>query len=162
SIVVLRTAFEGLADENVGVVATAGFQEIPKALPPLPDNFRTTSFLPGFSMAKRCDLMVHHGGHGSCMTGVFSGTPALILPTYSERESNARRLVALGVAEQHVPVVDGSGEKHVSSTQFGESIREMLADSSYGKRAESLLKKTKTYSDPNRIREIGDRIEALL
>ncbi|MCP4751907.1 MAG: hypothetical protein GY866_13515, partial [Proteobacteria bacterium] len=108
SIVVLRTAFEGLADENVGVVATAGFQEIPKALPPLPDNFRTTSFLPGFSLAKRCNLMVHHGGHGSCMTGVFSGTPALILPTYSERESNARRLVALGVAEQHVPFVDGS------------------------------------------------------
>ena len=31
------------------------------------------------------------------MTGAFAGTPALIVPTMAERESNARRLAALGV-----------------------------------------------------------------
>jgi UDP:flavonoid glycosyltransferase YjiC (YdhE family) len=34
----------------------------------------------------------HHGGYGSCQTGLVPGTPALILPTFPERESNARRI----------------------------------------------------------------------
>jgi hypothetical protein len=40
--------------------------------------------------------LIHHGGYGSCQTGLITGKPAVILPTYSERESNARRIAALG------------------------------------------------------------------
>ena len=35
--------------------------------------------------------MVHHGGHSSVMTGLSAGTPAVIISTSTERESNARR-----------------------------------------------------------------------
>jgi UDP:flavonoid glycosyltransferase YjiC (YdhE family) len=31
-------------------------------------------------MAERCDLMMHHGGHSSVMTGLAGGTPAVIIP----------------------------------------------------------------------------------
>jgi len=47
-------------------------------------------------MAERSDLLIHHGGYGSCQTGLVTGTPAVIIPTYAERESNARRIAALG------------------------------------------------------------------
>jgi len=43
-------------------------------------------------MAERCDLMVHHGGHGSVMTALAAGTPAVIIPTITERERSARRV----------------------------------------------------------------------
>jgi len=56
-------------------------------------------YLPGRAMAERCDLIVHHGGHSSVMTGLSVGTPAVIIPTITERESNARRLAALGAGE---------------------------------------------------------------
>jgi len=61
-------------------------------------------------MAGRCDLMVHHGGHGSVITGLQAGTPAVIVPTITERESNARRFVALGAGEMVMPG-DQSGRR---------------------------------------------------
>jgi len=159
SIVVLRAAYEALADQDLGVIVTAGFQERPEEIPPLPGNFREADFLPGLSLARRCDLVVHHGGHGSCMTGAYAGTPALIVPTMSERESNARRLASLGVAELQIPVVDKTGEKRVSIAAFGETVRTMLANSSYRTKAEALSKRMGKYGGP---RAIAERIESLL
>jgi hypothetical protein len=92
SEVILGACIGALADENVNVVLTTGHHSIPKEYLPLPDNFCFERYLPGLSLAKRCDLMIHHGGYGSCQTGLISGTPAVIIPTFSERESNARRI----------------------------------------------------------------------
>jgi UDP:flavonoid glycosyltransferase YjiC (YdhE family) len=49
-------------------------------------------------MAERSDLLIHHGGYGSCQTGRLCGKPAAIVPTYAERERNPRRVAALGAA----------------------------------------------------------------
>ena len=62
----------------------------------------------------------------------------MIVPTYSERESNARRLASLGVAELQIPVVDETGEKKVSGAAFAETVQAMLAGSSYRTKAEAL------------------------
>jgi hypothetical protein len=162
SIVVLQAAYAGLADQDVRVIVTAGYQARPKELPPLPSNFREADFLPGLSLARRCDFMVHHGGHSSCMTGTFAGTPALIIPTFSERESNARRLANLGVASLLIPVVDASGSKHVDSTAFRDTVRVMLTDASYRKNAEELARRMANYGGPDRIADITQKIEGLL
>ena len=159
SIVILRAAFEALADQDLGVIVTSAFHERPEELPPPPGNFREADFLPGLSLARRCDLAVHHGGHGTCMTAAFAGTPALIVPTMAERESNARRFSSLGVAEMQLPTVDENDEKHISSAAFGENIQKMLADSSYRTKAAALSKRMGEYGGPG---EIAERIEALL
>jgi UDP:flavonoid glycosyltransferase YjiC (YdhE family) len=159
SIVIMRAAIEGLAGEDLSVLLTAGFQERPEELPPLPDNFREAAYLPGLSLARRCDLMVHHGGHGSCMTSAFSGTPALIVPTYSERESNARRLADLGAAGMHVPGVDETGEKHVDGAEFARTVQAMLAEPSYRRQAEALSARMKPSAG---AAGIAQRIEELL
>jgi UDP:flavonoid glycosyltransferase YjiC (YdhE family) len=155
----MRAAIEGLAGEDLSVLLTAGFQERPEELPPLPDNFREAAYLPGLSLARRCDLMVHHGGHGSCMTSAFSGTPALIVPTYSERESNARRLADLGAAGMHVPGVDETGEKHVDGAEFARTVQAMLAEPSYRRQAEALSARMKPSAG---AAGIAQRIEELL
>jgi UDP:flavonoid glycosyltransferase YjiC (YdhE family) len=69
------------------VVLTTGHQPLPNEVGALPSNFRHAPYVPGLAMARRSDLMVHHGGHGSLVTGLSAGTPAVIVPTYSERET---------------------------------------------------------------------------
>ena len=145
SVVVLQASAAALADEDVRVVMTTGHQELPDELSPLPDNFRHEFFLPGIALAEKSDVMIHHGGHGSCMTAVYAGTPAVIIPTISERESNARRLASLGVADFLLPEIDQSGEKRLSAEVLRDKVREVLSNPLFTQKAGELGKKLRTY-----------------
>ena len=94
SAIVVQACIEALGDEPVQVVLTTGHHPLPRRFLPLPDNFCHEPFVPGVAMAQRSDLLIHHGGYGSCQIGLCTGTPSVIIPTYSERESNARRVAA--------------------------------------------------------------------
>jgi len=131
SIVVIRAATAALADAPVHVVLTSGFQELPEELGTLPPNFHHAAYLPGRAMAERCQLMVHHGGHSSVMQSLAAGTPSVIVPTITERESNARRLVALGAGAIVMPVEDADGEKQIDLAEFGATVRRVLHNPEY-------------------------------
>jgi UDP:flavonoid glycosyltransferase YjiC (YdhE family) len=131
SIVVIRAAIEALADAPVNVVLTTGYQELPGEFGALPGNFRHAAYVPGPLMAERCDLVVFHGGHSSVMTTLKAGTPAVIVPTISERESNARRLASLGAGEVVMPVNGVDGEKRVDGAEFAAKVKRVLNDPSY-------------------------------
>jgi UDP:flavonoid glycosyltransferase YjiC (YdhE family) len=45
------------------------------------------------------DLIIHHGGHGACLTALSAGIPSVVVPTHVEREYNASNLAALGCGE---------------------------------------------------------------
>jgi len=96
---IIRDCLQALADEPVQVILSTGNHPLPRRFLPLPANFRHMPYVPGLAMAERSDLLIHHGGYGSCQTGLLTGTPAVIIPTFSERESNARRVAAAGAAE---------------------------------------------------------------
>jgi UDP:flavonoid glycosyltransferase YjiC (YdhE family) len=97
-------------------------------------------------MAERSDLMIHHGGYGSCQTGLFTGTPALVIPTYSERESNARRVAAVGAGDFVLPTADGSGrKKHVQAAEVRDKVNRILSDSSFKENAMRISEKLRTY-----------------
>ena len=131
SIVVIRAAIAALADAPVQVVLTTGYQDVPKEFGALPANFRHAAYVPGLAMAAHCDLMVHHGGHSSVMTGLSAGTPAVVIPTITERESNARRLVALGAGEIVMPSDSANGEKHIDLAEFSAKVRRVLNEPGY-------------------------------
>ncbi len=97
-------------------------------------------------MAKRSDLLIHHGGYGSCQTGLYTGTPAVIIPTYSERESNARRVAAVGAGDLIVPTADASGRrKHVRAEEVQAKVRYVLSDPSFTINARRISEKMQTY-----------------
>jgi UDP:flavonoid glycosyltransferase YjiC (YdhE family) len=126
SEVLLRASISALAGEDVWVVLTTGYHPLPQDLQCLPANFLHEPYVPGLLMASRSDLLIHHGGYGSCQTGLATGTPAVIVPTYSERESNARRIAALGAGV--VVTVDIShGRKSVSPDELRATVRKVLA-----------------------------------
>ena len=156
SIVVIRTAIAALSDAPVNVVLTTGHQEIPEEVGALPSNFHHAAYVPGFAMAERCNLMVHHGGHSSVMTGLSAGTPAVMIPTITERESNARRLVALGAGEIVLPVDGADGEKHLDIAEFSAKVQRVLSEPGYLKSARRVAESMRNFGG---AREAADRIE---
>lgn len=131
SIVVIRTAIEALADAPLEVMLTTGHQDLPEEFGALPMNFHHAEYVPGPLMAERADLIVFHGGHSSVMTCLKAGTPAVIIPTITERESNARRLAALGAGEVVMPVTGADGEKRVDVDEFDTKVKRVLDEPSY-------------------------------
>ena len=92
------------------------------------------------------------------MTGLSVGTPAVIIPTITERESNARRLRATGAGEMVVPVDGADGEKHIDVAEFSATVQRVLNEPSYrssaGRVAESMRKL-------GGVQEAANRIEGL-
>lgn len=156
SIVVIRAAIAALKDAPVQVVVTTGFQDLPVELGTLPPNFSHAPYLPGNAMAAKCDLMVHHGGHGSVMTGLKGGTPAVIIPTITERESNARRLVALGAGEIVMPVDGLNGEKMIDAREFEAAVLRVLKDPAYRRSAQRVSETMEGYGG---AKAAADKVE---
>jgi UDP:flavonoid glycosyltransferase YjiC (YdhE family) len=145
SNVILHACTAALANEEVQVVLTTGHHALPKEILPLPVNFHFEPFVPGLVMAKRSDLLIHHGGYGSCQTGLYTGTPAVIIPTYSERESNARRIAAVGAGEFVVPTETASRKKYVPAEELRAKVRQVLSGPSYAINARRVSGKMQTY-----------------
>jgi UDP:flavonoid glycosyltransferase YjiC (YdhE family) len=146
SAVVLQACIEALGNEAVQVIFSAGYQSLPRQFLPLPKNFRYGAFVPGLTMAEQSDLLIHHGGYGSCQTGLYCGRPALIIPTDSERESNARRIAAQGAGDFILPTTDITGrKKQVSAEEVHTKVFKILSDDSFAENARRISAKIKTY-----------------
>jgi UDP:flavonoid glycosyltransferase YjiC (YdhE family) len=111
-------------------------------------------------MAAKCDLMVHHGGHGSVMTGLKAGTPAVIVPTITERESNARRLVALGAGEIVMPLDGLDGEKTIDAVEFKAAVLKVLNDPAYRRSVRRVAESMKRYGGANAAADKVERFAA--
>jgi MGT family glycosyltransferase len=158
SMVLLRGCLAALADEDVDVVLTTGYQQLPEdVVASLPANFRHEPYLPGLALAEKSDLLIHHGGHGSSMTGLLTGTPAVIVPTYSERESNARRVAALGAGAVVVPTEVASGEKDISVEELRSTVRQVLSDPSFASSARRVAETMQSYGGASEAARLIDR-----
>lgn len=102
-------------------------------------------------------MLVHHGGYGSCQTGLHAGKPAVILPTYSERESNARRMVAIGAAII-VPVTTTSSGKHVDPHALAEAVMHALSDRSLATNARAAADKLRAEGGSERATELIENL----
>ncbi len=157
---VLDVCIEALATEDIQVVLTTGHHRLPGKQSSLPQNFRWVPFVPGLAMAERSDLLIHHGGYGSCQTGLFTGTPALILPTYSERESNARRVAALGAGDFIAPDRDRRGSNRTFLVHdIRAKVQRILSESSFTDNAKRISSQMRAYGGAPYA---ADRIEEFI
>ena len=146
SAVVLEACKEALGNLPLQVVLTTGHAALPRRFRPLPANFRYEPSVPGLAMAARSDLVIHHGGYGSCQTGLYTGTPALIIPTFSERESNARRVAAQGAGDYVLPTSDATGiKKRVSAEEVRTKALRILSDPSYRENAMRIRERMRAF-----------------
>ncbi|HET7089331.1 MAG TPA: nucleotide disphospho-sugar-binding domain-containing protein [Anaerolineae bacterium] len=145
SVVVLHACIAALANAEAQVVLTTGHHALPKDVLPLPANFRYAPYVPGLAMAQQSDLLIHHGGYGSCQLGLYTGTPAVIIPTYSERESNARRVAAVGAGEFVLPTQGAWGKKSVRVEELRAKVKQVLSDPGYAASTKRIAEKMRTY-----------------
>jgi UDP:flavonoid glycosyltransferase YjiC (YdhE family) len=140
SEIIIDASIEAFARSKYQIILTTGHHSIPEKYLPLPTNIHFADYVPGLSLAKRCNLMIHHGGYGSCQTGLYAGTPAVIIPTFSERESNARRIASLGAGEFVLPLTKQSGKKQVDIAEFKSKVERVLEKESYKDKAKHYSK----------------------
>jgi len=159
SFIVLQTCIGALAGEDVQVVLTTGHHPLPKEVLPLPANFLHEPYVPGLTMAEKCDLLIHHGGYGSCQTGLYAGKPAVIIPTYSERESNARRIAALGAGA--VLAVDTSRrEKSASVDELRNLVRRVLGDPTFSSNARRIGEQLRAHGGAAQAADLIEKLVA--
>jgi UDP:flavonoid glycosyltransferase YjiC (YdhE family) len=154
SEVILYASIKTLEDLNADIILTTGHHELPKEVLPLPDNFHFSKYLPGMQLAEICDLLIHHGGYGSCQTGLFTGTPQVIIPTFSERESNARRIAAFGAGEFVLPETLPDNKKGIDLLEFQEKVNKVLTNPVYSDNAKKYSQILKAFGGPERAAKI--------
>ena len=62
------------------------------------DRLRTTSWVSMDRLMARSDVLVHHGGWGSTIAALATGTPAVVIPLGADQFVNAARLDSIGAA----------------------------------------------------------------
>ncbi|MBI5370891.1 MAG: hypothetical protein HZA79_02565 [Sphingobacteriales bacterium] len=133
----VKACLAALKNGDWTVVFSKGYHELSKETAILPSNFISVPFVPGLLMGSRADLLIHHGGYGSCQAGLLCGKPSLVLPTFSERESNARRIAKLGAGDYVLPQQHTRGEKKFSAGEIREKVKTILSDPRYRTCAET-------------------------
>jgi UDP:flavonoid glycosyltransferase YjiC (YdhE family) len=94
----LRACLDGLADEDVRVIATWNGRE-PPWLPGyrVPGNAVLVPWLSYAGTMPACDLVVMHGGHGTLVRALTTGCAVVISPAAGDMYENAARADWTGV-----------------------------------------------------------------
>ncbi|GAB7039365.1 MULTISPECIES: glycosyltransferase [Catenuloplanes] len=64
---------------------------------PLPANVRPLPWVPVTEVLRHCDAIIHHGGAGTLMAAVTTGTPQLIVPHHGDQYHNADVVTRAGI-----------------------------------------------------------------
>ena len=94
--VLLRSALEGLAGEEVRLVATTNRAELTAPLE-VPDNAVLVDWLSYSQVMPQAALIVCHGGHGTLARALGAGAPVLCCPAEGDMVENAVRVSWAGV-----------------------------------------------------------------
>jgi len=90
----VRTALEGLAEEDLEVVATlpaAGLGETD-----VPANARVLPFVPHGALLERAAVAITHGGMGATQKAIAKGVPVCVVPFGRDQLEVARRVEVSG------------------------------------------------------------------
>lgn len=97
-LILLENAVKAFNNTEFDVIITTGTgQKVPEYIKPS-DNVKIIDWLPLNDVIPKCDIDIHHGGHGSSLQCLGHGVPSIVIPTMDEREYNARQLHELGVS----------------------------------------------------------------
>lgn len=121
AVEVLRRALDDLAPLEVDLLVALGPEGDLGALGPVPDNVHVETFVAQSEILGLVDLVVHHGGTGTCLAALAAGLPQLILPQGADQFYNAVTLSGAGAAralrndEQHPGAISAAVSEMLAS-----------------------------------------------
>ncbi len=128
--VMLRAALDGLADEQVRVVATTNKHRPIERLD-VPDNAILEPWLSYSQLMPEADLVICHGGHGTVARALDAGTPVLCCPAVGDMAENSARVQWSG-AGLSLP------RRLLGPKSLRRAVRKILGDPSYAERTAEL------------------------
>ena len=126
----VRAALEGLADSPVRVLATLNRRPLPFPIP-IPANARLVDWVSYARTMPLCDAVVCHAGHGTVVRSLACGVPVVACGHAGDQAENAARIRWAG-AGVSLP------RRFQTPTGVRLAVHRLLADPSYGRRAEEL------------------------
>lgn len=126
----LMDALDGVPDAEVTAVFTASDRRV---VGDLPARVRVLEQVPLNLFLDDVDVLLHHGGSTTGLTGIRYGLPQLVLPQIFDQFDYGQRLAAAGAG---ITVEDAAGQADVG--RLREAVRSLLDDPGYTDAAERL------------------------
>jgi len=101
-------------------------------------------WLPFDVVARTCDLLVHHAGGGTALTGMAYGVPQLLIPNMPKLVAPSQRLADYGAARMILPGDD-------TPDAVASAAGELLTTPSYRERARSLAGEVAAMPSPAEV-----------
>ncbi|MDR2973952.1 MAG: hypothetical protein LBV00_04450 [Propionibacteriaceae bacterium] len=121
-------------------------------LGPIPSNIHIYSYVPQVDVLTHADVFVTHCGMNSVNEAMSVGVPMVGVPVMNDEQSNAERLVELGLGRR-------VRSRRVSGAQLVDAVRQVLADPAIRQRSAEVKARL---AGEDRMDEVVARIEALL
>ncbi|MEU5347097.1 MULTISPECIES: nucleotide disphospho-sugar-binding domain-containing protein [unclassified Streptomyces] len=131
-------------------VVVAVSDRLAATLDPLPEGVLAAGQFPLSAILPACDVVVHHGGHGTTLTCLAEGVPQVSVPVIAEVWDSARLVHAVGAGIQ-VPWTEASVE---TVTAACSTIRD---DSSYARTARGLKDEMAALASPADVVRLIER-----
>ncbi|AGI86993.1 glycosyltransferase [Streptomyces albidoflavus] len=108
-------------------------------------------WLPFDVVARTCDLLVHHAGGGTALTGMAYGVPQLLIPNMPKLVPPSERLADYGAARMILPGDD-------TPAAVTSAAQDLLTTASYGERARSLAEEVAGMPSPAEVVHLVENI----
>lgn len=109
------------------------------------DDMLVVDDVPHHLLFPRMAAVVHHGGAGTTAAGLRAGVPAVLVPIQFDAAYWARRLVALGVAPDPVPL------RTLTSNRLAAALDQVVNDPRFRTRAQTIAARLATEDATARV-----------
>jgi UDP:flavonoid glycosyltransferase YjiC (YdhE family) len=147
----VRAALEGLAAEQVRVLATTNRARSSEPLPPAPANAVVVDWLSYSQAMAVADLVICHGGHGTVARALGAGVPALCCPAVGDMAENGAR-VAWSGAGLMLPW------RLMTPATLRLTVRRLLGEPSFKSRADEIAAWSRENDGAQRAAELVERL----
>lgn len=148
----IDAALTGLADLDVGVLATLPFDHSLHSTP-LPPHIRLARFVPHAQVLPRASAVVAHGGFGGVSKALGHGLPLVVVPYAGDQPEVAQRVVAAGAGLRLDPAA-------LTPAALRAAVREALGDDSYRRRARDVATALAQWNGPREAATLLSRLAA--
>ena len=148
-VTVLRALIDGAVAAGAHVVVGLGTD--PASLGPVPNGVAVHAYIPMSTALPQADVVAHHGGSGTTLAALATGTPMVIVPLAADQPDNGDRCEAAGVARILSP--DGLDPATVRA-----AIEAVMTDPAYRRRSTEVAAEIAAMPGPETAVE---RIESL-
>jgi MGT family glycosyltransferase len=123
-----RTCFDAFKGEDLQVIMAVGTNAPADRLGSAPANFIVQTYVPQLEVLQRANAFVTHGGMNSVSESLYYGVPVVAIPQMGEQAIVGRRVEELGAGLY-------LAKEEVTADMLRESVRRLLAEERFGRRA---------------------------